>query len=164
MATVSRFGSKKRGSSSHRSIENILADVPLSEAVKSQVVQLVADLCAQELGKVDKKINELVGKELGVLDKKIDDYIKSKNVLVAKPNVVDFGNRRLTHVKNPYDPADAVTLQSLPYTTTERPWAVHFGSHRLLTTGTPSSAQDLVTVAYADSHYEPKKKIGRGAP
>jgi len=97
MATVSRFGSKRSSSSSHRSIENIVADVSLSEAVKSQV----ADLCAKELSGLDKKINELVGKEFGELNKKIDDYIKSKNVLIAKPNVVDFGNRRLTHVKKP---------------------------------------------------------------
>lgn len=145
MAAVSRFGSKS--GSSPRSIGGSVktADETLSDKIKTQVSQLVV---------------QLVGNELMELDNKIDKYIKSKNVLVAAPNVVDFAGKRLTNIKGPINQNDAVTLGSLPYNKVDKSWILHFGSHRLQSTAVPSTPQDFVTVAYANSHYEPKKKIG----
>lgn len=128
MSTISRFGSQYTVSS------------PRSSELKKNLQDLVEGIIVEEL------------------QSSLDNIIREKGIIVAKPNVVDMGDRRLIHLKPGINSNDAVIVGSLPYTKNEKSWSLHFGSHRLLSTGEPSSPQDFITMDYANKHYELKKK------
>lgn len=102
-------------------------------------------------------IKEIIEREMDVA---LEKLIIKKNIVIAKPQVVDFGGKRLTNLKPALNTNDAVTLGHLPFTKMDKTRSLHFGSYRLLTTGDPSTPQDFITLAYADKHYEAKKKKG----